>query len=402
MKTGYRRSNPFSVFSVFFMFLCAQAAFPITHEFIAIDEGLENLLYINQNDSTKNWKISISNVYPSRDMQLVGNNRILIGDYNGYTEYNIDSGAIMRRDSSFDTGVTSVRRLANGQTILFGTNLSGSTGIVMVKLDSNNNPIKKVVYPTGSYVRIARQTNTGTFMLACDDSLREADTNGHYIWQKYIAWAADPTGKHIWKAERLDNGNILLSGGYGAFLAEIDTAGKFIDTIGVAAAKTDNAGPFFYAMWQRLSNGDIVVANWQGHGAGHDTTGKVHELIEFDTSGKIVWTWDNPSLVSSLQGVLILDSLNTNLIYDDRDGSLPMQPLTSPTSVIPPSYRAPNPQSPGEALPLSPDGRLQLFDLLGRSASPAQWKGGKIEDVGSGIYILKSGAGSWKYPQLRN
>ncbi|GEM_PF-370773 len=400
MQTGCRLSNSFPVFSVFFMFLCAHVAFPITHEFITIDEGLENLLYVNQNDSTRNWKISISNVYPSRDMQLVGNNRILIGDYRGYTEYNITTGAIMRQDSSFDTGVCSVRRLPNGHTILFGANLAGSTGIVMIKLDSNNNQIKKVVYPTGSYVRIARQTAVGTFMLACDDSLREADTNGHYIWQKYIAWAADPTGKHMWKAVRLDNGHIFLSGGYGAFLAEIDTAGNFIRTIG-AAPQPDGVGPFFYAMWQRLSNGDVVVANWQGHGVNHDTAGKVHELIEFDTTGRVVWTWDNPAIVSSLQGVLILDSLNTNLMYDDRDGF--MQPLTSQTSIIPPSYRAPNsPSSSGDASPLSPEGRLQLFDLLGRSVSPGQWTGGKMEDVGSGIYILKSSAGSWKYPQLHN
>jgi len=71
--------------------------------------------------------------------------------------------------------------------------------------------------------------------------------------------------------------------------------------------------------------------NWQNHGAGHDTAGKVHELIEFNSQGTIVWTWDKPTLVSSLQGVLILDSLNTNLIYDDRNGT--MSPLNSPSSI---------------------------------------------------------------------
>lgn len=393
-----RHRSLISAFFVFFLLLCAQAVFPITHQFIAIDEGLENLLYVNQNDSTKNWKISISSVYPSRDMQLIGNNRILIGNYRGYTEYNITTGAIMRQDSSFDTGVCSVRRLPNGQTILFGTNLAGSTGIVMVKLDSNNNQIKKVIYPTGSYVRLARQTNAGTFMLACDDSLREADTNGKYIWQKHIPWTPYPTGKHMWKAVRMDNGHIFLSGGYGAFLAEIDTSGKFIDTIGAAPQPT-GVGPFFYAMWQRLSNNHVVVANWQGHGASHDTAGKVHELIEFDTLRNIVWTWDNPTLVSSLQGVLILDSLNTNLLYDDRDGY--MKPLTT-TAVLPAPHRLPDSKSSGDAMLLSLDGHILFFDLLGRSVSPAQWTGGKTTEAVSGIYILKSGTASWKYPQLRN
>ena len=58
----------------------------IKHSFVAIDEGLNNLLYINENDSAANWIVSIGRSSP-RDMQLIGNNRILIGHNNGYSEY---------------------------------------------------------------------------------------------------------------------------------------------------------------------------------------------------------------------------------------------------------------------------------------------------------------------------
>ena len=251
------------------LLILSTSAFPIQHKFIAIDEGLKNLLYINEADSTKNWLVSMSSVYPARDMQLIGNNRILIGHNNGYTEYDIATGAVKRQVLTYDS-VSSVRRLPNGQTILFGVDLAGSKGVIMLKLDSTNVQIKKVVFP-GTYVRLARQTNTGTFLLACNDTIKEVDTLGNTIWKKFICCCTPClTNKHMWKAERLDNGHIFLAGGYGAFLAEIDTAGNFIRTIG-AAPQATGINPYFYGMFQILPNNNCVVANWQGHGAGNAT-----------------------------------------------------------------------------------------------------------------------------------
>ena len=382
--------------AVLILLIGCHGSFAIKHQFIAIDEGLKNLLYVNENDSTKNWIVSVSNVYPSRDMQLVGNNRILIGNSLGYTEYNITTGAIMRQVTAYDS-VSSVRRLPNGQTILFGVDLAGSKGVVMIKLDSNNVQIKKTVFP-GTYVRLARQTATGTFLLCCNDTIKEADTNGTFIWKKYIPYTSYPANKHMWKAVRLDNGHIFFSGGYGAFLAEIDTAGTFISTIGAAPQPT-GVNPFFYAMWQRLSNGDIVVANWQNHGAGHDTAGKVHELIEFDTQGTIVWTWDKPTLISSLQGVLILDSLNTNLLYDDRNGI--MSPINSPSSIRHSSTPFHNQILPAAQWQVKiqtscMDGmdarHSETVNLLGRSIGASPTAGTNASVQSAGIYLFKTDA----------
>jgi hypothetical protein len=197
----------------------------------------------------------------------------------------------------------------------------------------------------------------------------------------------------MWKAERLDNGHIFFSGGYGAFMAEIDTAGNFIRTIG-AAPQLAGVGPNFYAMWHWLSNGDIVVANWQGHGAGHDTTGKVHELIEFNSQGNIVWTWDKPSLVSSLQGVLILDSLNTNLLYDDRNGT--MSPLSQQSSIRRSSSPLNNQIFLGDQwrvkIQMSSfvNGDFKPINLLGRSFESASTARNNVPIQSAGIYLYQS------------
>jgi hypothetical protein len=305
----------------------AQEAFAAKHRFIAIDEGLGNLLYVNENDSSANWivkvnrKVGADSIYAPRDMQLVGNNRILIGHTHGFTEFNCATGAVARDFLGYDS-VSSVRRLPGGQTLIFGVDLDGSKGVVMVKLDSQNVKIKKVVWP-GTYVRLVRQTKTGTFLMACNDTIKEADTNGTFIWKTYLQGTL-ATNKHMWKIVRLDNGNVFVAAGYGAFLAEVNASGAIVREIG-AAPQPAGVNPYFYGMSQIMPNGDVVVANWEGHGAGHGNAGIA--LLEFNASGTIVWQWNKPAIISSLQGVLVLDSLNTNLLYDDRNGT--MAPLAT-------------------------------------------------------------------------
>jgi hypothetical protein len=76
-------------------------------------------------------------------------------------------------------------------------------------------------------------------------------------------------------------------------------------------------------MFQLLPNGHIVLANWQGHGEGFGESGV--QMLEFDTGGEIVWQWSDSTRISSLQGVLVLDGLDTNLLHDEREGI--MSPL---------------------------------------------------------------------------
>jgi hypothetical protein len=79
--------------------------------------------------------------------------------------------------------------------------------------------------------------------------------------------------------------------------------------------------PSFYAGFQVLPNGNFVVTNWEGHGGGHGVTGR--QLLEYDAAGLLVWSWQqDPNLVSSLHGVIVLDGLDTTQLHDDLDGVL--------------------------------------------------------------------------------
>jgi hypothetical protein len=327
----------------------------IQHEFIAIDEGRATLLHISERDPSANWCVPIGQPQ-ARDMQLVGGNKILIGHHLGYTEFDIATGRVVKEFASLE-GVTAVRRQPNGHTIIAGVdiadivgqcfqpvsgseNKSGETetgkmhcpttktggtrcptklkGVVVLDLDANDREVHRAIFPD-DYVRLIRQTNDGTYLMCCNDRIREGSRDGSYLREFPVEGFY-----HAWKAVRLANGNLLVSAGYGAFLVELDPSGKIVRKFGGKESVPAEVNPFFYAMFQLLQNGNIVLANWQGHGEGHGAKGV--QLLEFNPRAEIVWSRNKAEMISSLQGVLVLDGLDTSKLHDEREGV--MQPLT--------------------------------------------------------------------------
>ena len=290
-------------------------AAPIKHEFVAIDEGLAQLFYVNENAPAKNWLVPVGQPQ-ARDLQLIGGNRLLVGHDTGYAEFDLATGKKLAEVASYK-GVASARRLPNGHTLLTGVNLGGATGVVVLEIDAANTVVNKIVYP-GNYVRLMRQTAKGTFLLMTDTTIREGDATGAIVWEAKIDGF-----RHAWKALRLPNGDTFASAGYGAFLVELDPAGKIVRKFGGKEETPAAVKAGFYATFQLLPNGDVVVANWQGHGPGHGASGV--QLLEFDKTGAIVWQWSEADKISSLQGVLVLDGLDTAVLHDERNGI--MEPL---------------------------------------------------------------------------
>jgi len=282
----------------------------IQHEFIAIDEGHATLLHINEHDQPKNWIVPIDRP-AARDMQLIGGNKILIGHHHGYTEFDIMLGRVVKEFSVL-VGVTAARRQPDGHTIIAGVGIAGAKGVVVLELDANDKEIHRAIFP-GDYVRLIRQTNAGTYLMSCNDCIREGSRDGKYLREFPVEGFY-----HAWKSLRLPNGNLIVTAGYGAFVVELGPAGKIIRKFGGKESVPEKVRPFFYAMFQLLPNGNIVLANWQGHGPGFGNSGV--QLMEFNPEGEIVWSWSKKDLISSLQGVLVLDGLDRTKLHDERDG----------------------------------------------------------------------------------
>lgn len=282
----------------------------IQHEFIAIDEGHETLLHINECDPSKNWVVPIGQP-AARDMQLIGDGRILIGHHHGYSEFDIALGRNVKEFKSLE-GVTAVRRQPNGHTIIAGVNISDAKGVAVLELDANDEEVHCAIFP-GDYVRLIRQTNVGTYLMSCNDRIREGSREGKYLREFPVAGFY-----HAWKSLRLPNRHLMVTAGYGAFVVELDPHGGIVRKFGGKEQVPELVRPFFYAMFQLLPHGNIVLANWQGHGPGLGNSGV--QLLEFDAAGEMVWSWSKPELISSLQGVLVLDGLDSSRLHDEREG----------------------------------------------------------------------------------
>jgi hypothetical protein len=163
-----------------------------------------------------------------------------------------------------------------------------------------------------------RRTPQGTFLIGAGNKLAEVNWDKQSLWEMTI-----PDGNYVYLGLRLPDNTIAVTSGYGAAILVIDpTANKVLTTIG-GKGQPDAATivPNFYAGYQILPNGHFVVTNWEGHGSGNG--GKGLQLLEYDPSGLLVWQWkQDPSLVSSLHGVIVLDGLDTTKLHDDVNGVL--------------------------------------------------------------------------------
>jgi hypothetical protein len=282
----------------------------IQHEFIAIDEGHATLLHVDERDQSRNWIVPIGQS-AARDMQLIGGGKILIGHDHGYTEFDLKLGRVMKEFKSLE-GVAAVRRQPDGHTIIAGVDIPGAKGVAVLELDAQDQEVHRAIFP-GDYVRLIRQTEQGTYLMSCNDRIREGSRDGKYLREFPVEGFY-----HAWKSLRLPNGNLIVTAGYGAFVVELDASEKILRKFGGKEQVPEKVRPFFYAMFQLLPNGNVVLANWQGHGPGFGNSGV--QLLEFNGAGEIVWSWSKADLISSLQGVLVLDGLGTSKLHDERSG----------------------------------------------------------------------------------
>ena len=282
----------------------------LKHRFLAIDEGLARLLHVDEWHPENDWSVPIGHPQ-ARDMQLIGNGRVLIGHHHGWSEFEISTGKVLFECSRYE-GITAVRRQADGGTFLFGVDIAGINGVGFVELDADGHEIRRVRYE-GDYVRLVRQTSRGTLLMSCNDRIREADLNGNYLRDYPVEGFY-----HAWKSLLLPNDHLLVSAGYGVFMVELDGEGNVVRKFGGKDEVPETVNPFFYAMFQPLPNGNVVLANWQGHGEGFGESGA--QLLEFDPAGSLVWQWSDSSRISSLQGLLVLDGLDQSRLHHERNG----------------------------------------------------------------------------------
>jgi len=290
------------------------------HKLLLRDEAQSMVSYVEIGNPVAGWHVTVPY---GRDLQLVGNNRFMIGTDNGWEERSLADGSPVVQQTAFP-GTLSAHRLRNGLTVLAGVNWQGSAGVVLAEVDATGAVAHTIAFPTFSFVRLVRQTQAGTFLVTVDDAVIESDAVGNIVWRANVA-RVNQTASHVWQALRLPTGDTVVSTGYAASIEIFDRNQVMMRTISGPADVVPNQ----FVGFEILPGGNYLVANWLGH------RGEVMgvQLLEYDPEGARVWSYrPDPATESlSLHHVIVLDYLDPSQMYvDDTNG------LLVPVAVPPP------------------------------------------------------------------
>ena len=281
---------------------------PATRKMLLRDEGDPHLVMVDLSQPNPIvWKTVAEGPW-ARAAQLIGNNQILGGTSTGYQVFDYMTGKIVKTVTGF-ANTQSAYRLATGETMLT------QNGTVLTFLDKTDKKSHQISYPGFGYVRVARPTRKGTFLVPSDTQLFEGDANGNVLWKTTSAgWS------HIWEPLLLGppvgggtwhNGDTLICTAFGSSCDVVDqTTHKVTFRFGTKQMPMASTfKPNFFSEYEILPNGNIFTANWQGHGGSNGGSGI--QVIEFDPTGKVTWFWkQDPAVFSSIQGVQVMDGKN--------------------------------------------------------------------------------------------
>ncbi len=284
----------------------------IKHRLLVSDFMHSSVHYVDQADAAKNWTLKLPEI--TFDLQLVGGNRLLCNRSKGYDVYDLAS---RQKVDSFQSDalkdVRSVRRRADGRTFL------GTQGGTVYEYDAQKNLTATYEMPKAAkYVRLMRFTPKGTLLLAAEDGAYEVSLEkGLEAEKRLVRKFTLPRPRNSYMALYAPDGTLLVSGGYSKGLYTFDAEGKLLkDTV---LKQPEGLNNFFYAGFQILKNGHIVMANWTGHSAKDFKPGL--KVVELDKEHNIVWSW-NEEFGGTVNNVLVLDGLDTGVLNDDAAGVL--------------------------------------------------------------------------------
>ena len=276
---------------------------PMHRELILYNDVPGELLYVNNAAPATSWRVSSG---AGRDMQLVGNDGVMLGKSTGWDEYQLVDGARVARVTNL-SGTQSTHRLADGTTMV----ASIASGSILLRMADTTGAVQRqVTYAGYSYVRCVRPTASGNFLVTADTKIFEGTPGGQVVWEVTLPGS----GQHVWKAMRLADGTTAVATGYDQSLAIYDANEQLVRTI----TAPSSVYPEFFADFHVMPGGSFFVVNSQAD----RTEARSIQLLEFSPDGQLVWQQKQPEGVTSLEAAIVLDGLDTTKLHVEPQGVL--------------------------------------------------------------------------------
>jgi hypothetical protein len=293
----------------------------IKHRFVVADYAHCSVQYIDQFDPSKNWSFKIAEI--AYDMQLDGANRLVINRSKGYDVYDLTTRKLV--ESVEWSEIPNVVRsfcLRPDKHVFLAT----QDGAVY-EYDEKRELVAIHTMPEElRVVRCMRLTPEGTALMAAIDGVYEVSLAKGLPTEKRILRSYpippkpleaptpqdDPEcppfptankglmGRNPFMGQVAPDGNVVVSGGYARRLFFFTRDGELLHrvTMPQPPGKRDH----YYAGFQILPNGNVVLSQWTGYSEKDQRPGL--KLTEFDNDLKPVWTWDDPT-VGTINHVIV-------------------------------------------------------------------------------------------------
>ena len=288
------------------------SATQIKHRFLAVDTSPGRLIYVDENDRSNDWSVAGTHL---RDLQLIGDHRVAVSDGAGVTIVDMKEKKIVGSvHPAKARGVETFRWQADGRLIFVAAGGMLTTDAAGVELSH---------VPMKLGARICRMTPEGGWVFgAGKPEVVETAIDGSVKARYTIPGLNNPYIYHVAKRE---DGGFFVACGYAG-------TGVSLSATGAVLQRFEYPQTYFFGSLQVLNNGNVVFANWSGHGgAGDDARNPKRgpQVIEFTADGKPVWTFHDAQKLNCIHHVLVLDGLDLNLLHEEIGGRLVPRPKTN-------------------------------------------------------------------------
>ncbi len=263
----------------------------IKHDFIAVDNGKNQLFRVNQFNNQDSWRIPL--LKGSRDLQLIDDDKnILVSNPQGAVIYSIKDGKKVKVLIDSLKGVQSAV-LHNEKYYFLGT----ANNITVA--DKNGNILKVIeVKEKLKSFRLMRFDKDGNIFIGADGIIVKIDLTGKVIRKIKLK------GK-IYVVKRNVNGDFLVTFGYEGMIAMVDSKTGKVKSFYGGKEKHPKMGIDFasgFVILKGKKDDTVVLCNWLGHGK----QGKGMPLIEFNKENKVIWTWADHKNIKQVTNAIFL------------------------------------------------------------------------------------------------
>lgn len=265
---------------------------PISHPFLCSDYG-GNMIHIVSAEGEIVWQ------YPAnrpQDVWQMPNGNILFTHLRGVKEVTRDKEVVWEYSTNAPNEIQSCQPLAGGNYLV-----AVSGPCELLEIDRNGKMIKTVKLIKGqtnvhAQMRQVRKLRNGNYIVAhnMDNVVKEYDGSGRVIREIAL-------GGNSYAGLRLPNGNTIIAGGDGHYLAEVDADDNVVWRIDENELEGNPLR--FVAGIQRLRNGNTVVCNWGGHGH----VGGQPQIFEVTPDKKVVWQIFDYEKFNTISNIQLLD-----------------------------------------------------------------------------------------------